>query len=110
MASFAAGDLLQTLDAYELALALEPASMKARFNFAIALDQAGYPRDAANELEKLLDANPTQTPPISIWAIYARTNCGSVRRRGRAICGSWSLDPQHPQRSHGDPLLAGSRP
>jgi tetratricopeptide (TPR) repeat protein len=46
------------LTSYETALALQPDSVDARYNFALALKAAGYAPDAADELKKILTANP----------------------------------------------------
>ena len=46
------------LPRYELALAIRPDATDARYNFALALQAAGFAPDAANELKKLLAANP----------------------------------------------------
>ena len=46
------------LASYETALALQPESVDARYNFALALKAAGYAPDAADELKKILAANP----------------------------------------------------
>jgi tetratricopeptide (TPR) repeat protein len=48
------------LASYELALAIQPASVNARYNFALALRSAGYLPDAADELRKILAANPRE--------------------------------------------------
>jgi tetratricopeptide (TPR) repeat protein len=45
---------------YETALAIQPDSADARYNFALALKAAGYLPDAADELKKILAANPTE--------------------------------------------------
>jgi tetratricopeptide (TPR) repeat protein len=45
------------LPRYELALTLQPESVDARYNFALALKSAGYPLDAAEELKKILATN-----------------------------------------------------
>ena len=63
------GNLAAGLAAYETALAITPDSPNARFNFALALRQAGYPIDAANELEKVLAKSPNE-----VWAHYALGN------------------------------------
>jgi tetratricopeptide (TPR) repeat protein len=66
-------DLPQTLLAYEYALATQPASLKARFNLAIALQDAHYPRDAADELETLLLRHPGETRiHYALANLYAR--------------------------------------
>ncbi len=45
---------------YETALALAPDSVDARYNFALALKASGYVPDAADELKKILAANPAE--------------------------------------------------
>ncbi len=44
----------QSLSAYETALAIDPRSFNARFNFSLALKKAGYIQDAAQELERVI--------------------------------------------------------
>ena len=46
------------LPSYENALAIQPDSADARYNFALALKAAGYATDAAAEFKKILSANP----------------------------------------------------
>jgi tetratricopeptide (TPR) repeat protein len=48
------------LSAYETALAIQPDSVDARYNFALALKAAGYAPDAVNELNRILTANPNE--------------------------------------------------
>lgn len=67
--SVKSGNVAAGLAAYETALAIDPDSHNARFNFALALRQAGYPIDAASELEKVLVKSPTD-----VWAHYAVAN------------------------------------
>ena len=67
--SVQSGNFSQALAAYETALAIQPDSHDARFNFALALRQANFPVDAANELEKVLTKSPND--PNAIWAHYA---------------------------------------
>jgi tetratricopeptide (TPR) repeat protein len=45
---------------YELALAIRPDSVDARYNFALALWAAGYAPDAAEQLKKIIAANPRE--------------------------------------------------
>ena len=45
---------------YETALALQPDSVDARYNFALALKASGFVPDAADELKKILAANPAE--------------------------------------------------
>lgn len=51
----------RSLAAWEMTLAIRADSTDARYNFALALKTANYPLDAANELEKVLAANPDET-------------------------------------------------
>jgi Tfp pilus assembly protein PilF len=46
------------LAANELAIAAQPGSADARYNFALTLRDANYPADAANELNTLLESRP----------------------------------------------------
>ncbi len=62
LSAYDAGDLTQSLLAYETALAIKPDSFSARFKFGLALGKAGYIQDAAQELERTLAANPGETP------------------------------------------------
>ncbi len=48
------------LPRYEDALVIQPDSVDARYNFALALKAGGYPVDAANELKKIIAANPNE--------------------------------------------------
>jgi tetratricopeptide (TPR) repeat protein len=51
------GDLGRALREYEFALAINAESTTARYNFALALAQANYPKDAAQQLELLVTRN-----------------------------------------------------
>ena len=46
---------------YELALAIRPDSVDARYNFALALWAAGYAPDAAEQLKKIIATNTRET-------------------------------------------------
>jgi tetratricopeptide (TPR) repeat protein len=48
------------LPRYEFALAIQPDSVDARYNFSLALKAAGYAPDAADELKKILAVNPEE--------------------------------------------------
>ena len=63
----------QSLAAYEMALAIQPDSVDARYNFALALKAAGYVTDAVNELKKILAANPDEARAhLALGNIYAQ--------------------------------------
>lgn len=61
LASAKVGDLAEALAAFEMGLALQPESSDARYSFALALKQGNYILDAANELKRLLAADPKDT-------------------------------------------------
>ena len=70
------------LPRYELALAIQPDSVDARYNFALALKAAGYAPDAADEFKKILAAIPTKSARIWRWRTSAPNRCTTPRRRG----------------------------
>lgn len=73
LASLDSGDIRVSLWAYELALSLKPGSADARYNFALALKAGGYLRDAADQLQKLLGANPSDARAhLSLGNLYAQ--------------------------------------
>jgi tetratricopeptide (TPR) repeat protein len=99
VAAYEDGDLTVALSAYETALALEPNSLKAAFNFAVTLELAGYARDAANELEKLLARHPAEARiHLRLGNLYAGPlrDPGRTRQHFRRVL---ELDPRHPQAS-----------
>jgi len=97
VAAYEAGDLPQCLLAYEWALAINPVSVKARFNFAVALQKANYPRDAANELEKLLANNSSEARAhFALANLYAQQLDQPAKARDHYL-RLLELEPQHPQ-------------
>ena len=72
----------QSLAAYEMALAIQPDSVDARYNFALALAAAGYVTDAVNELEKIVAANPNEVRVhLALGNLYAQQLHDPVRAR-----------------------------
>jgi tetratricopeptide (TPR) repeat protein len=62
-----------SLSAYEMALAIEPGSTDARYNFALALKAAGYVPDAVNELKKILVTRPNDVRThLELGNLYAQ--------------------------------------
>ncbi len=59
LAALERNDARLSLWAYEIALALKPDAEDARYNFALALKAGGYWEDAADQLDRLLVAHPT---------------------------------------------------
>ena len=71
--AFQSGDVKRALEGWETALALEPASINARYSLALALKQANYPHDAANELERIIEAKPEEARAhLALGNIYAQ--------------------------------------
>ena len=87
------------LPRYEAALAIQPDSVDARYNFALALKAGGYPLDAANELKKILAANPSETRAhLALANICAQSlrDMDEARMHYQKVL---ELDPKCPQAS-----------
>jgi superkiller protein 3 len=92
-----AGNLPVALTAYETALAIQPGSMDARFNFALALQRASYFADAANELDKVLAADPNETRAhLALANLYAQ-HLGQPAKARIHYKKVIELEPQLPQ-------------
>jgi Flp pilus assembly protein TadD len=62
-----------SLAAYETALAIQPDSADARYNFALTLKAAGYAFDAVDELKKILAARPDDVrAQLALGNLYAQ--------------------------------------
>jgi tetratricopeptide (TPR) repeat protein len=84
---------------YENALALQPDSINVRYNFALALKGAGYARDAAAELEKILAATPNEVRAhLTLANLAAETLHDPVQARLHYL-KVLDLDPQNPHAS-----------
>lgn len=102
LAAYDAGDMPQSLLAYETALAINPDSFNTRYNFALALKKAGYMQDAAEQLERLLAAHPTEAPNLLAMAQLALANLYAEQFHRPAYARPHylkvlELDPQNPQ-------------
>jgi len=87
----------QSLGAYEMALAIQPDSGDARYNFALALKAAGYVTDAVNELEKIVAANPNEVRAhLALGNLYAQQLHDPVRAR-RHYLKVLAVNPANPQ-------------
>ena len=87
------------LSAYELALAIQPDSKDARYNFALTLKAAGYVTDAVKELEKMLATSPDDVrAQLALGNLYAQQlhNPAQARRHYLKVL---ELDPRNPQAS-----------
>jgi len=84
------------LPRYEMALAIQPDSVDARFNFALALKAAGYPLDAAAELKKILAAHPDDANAhLDLANLYAKT-IHDIPQARQHYLRVLALDPANP--------------
>jgi Flp pilus assembly protein TadD len=90
-------DYNHSLAASEMALALQPDSADARYNFALALKSAGYATDAVNELRKIAAANPDEArAQLALGNLYAEQLRDPAQARQHYL--KWlELDPRNPQ-------------
>ena len=87
------------LPRYELALAIRPDSVDARYNFALALKAAGHAADAADEFRKILAANPGEVRAhLALANLCAQTLHDAAQARQHYL-KVLDLDPKHPQAS-----------
>jgi tetratricopeptide (TPR) repeat protein len=90
-------DYTASLSAYEMALAIEPDSVDARFNFALALKAAGYATDAVDELQKIVAAHPDEVrAQLALGNLYAQQlrDLAQARRHYLRVL---DLDPHNAQ-------------
>jgi tetratricopeptide (TPR) repeat protein len=97
--AYRAQNFRQSLAAYEMALAIRPDSVNARYNFALALKASGYAPDAVNELEKILASNPNEVRAhLALGNLYAQQFFDTTRARQHYL-KVLELDPVNPQAS-----------
>jgi tetratricopeptide (TPR) repeat protein len=97
IAAFQHKNLPLALSANELALAAKPASKEARYNFAVALREANYPADAANELRTLVTEEPdAERAHLALANLYAQQLDEPVLAR-RHYLAVLELNPNHPE-------------
>jgi Flp pilus assembly protein TadD len=90
-------DFNAALPAYETALAIQPDSANARYNFALALKAAGYMPDAVNELKKVVTGNPNEVrAQLALGNLYAQQLRDPARARVYYL-KVLELDPRNPQ-------------
>ena len=85
------------LPSYENALAIQPDSVDARYNFALALKAAGYATDAVAELKKILAAGPGDVRShLALANLYAQSlhDAASARMHYLKVL---ELEPGNPQ-------------
>ena len=80
-----------------MALAIQPDSTDARYNFALTLKSAGYVTDAMNELKKIVTANPDEArAQLALGNLYAEQMRDPAQARPHYLKGL-ALDPRNPQ-------------
>jgi Flp pilus assembly protein TadD len=90
-------DLPRALSAYEQALALQPEAASTRFNFALALHQAGFAADAVEEFERFYAAQPQETNGrMYVANIYLQELHDTAKARAH-YQRLLELQPNHPQ-------------
>jgi tetratricopeptide (TPR) repeat protein len=103
------GDLPTALEAGERALAIQPGDPNARFNFALALQAAGYPLDAIDELGTVLTTKPDFADAhLTLGGIYA-DQLKDVPRARAHYQKVLELSPRHPNAAEVRRWLAAHR-
>ena len=90
-------DYNQSLAAYEAALAIQPDSADARYNFALALKAAGYVTDAVNELNKILAAKPNEVRAHLVLGIICAQQLHDPDQARPHYLKVIQLDPANPK-------------
>jgi tetratricopeptide (TPR) repeat protein len=97
VAGFDNRDWPKALAAYELALALAPADGRARYGFALTLERAGYPLDAAAELGKLVASQPANVEAHFALANLSAGPLANTPQAREHYLKVLQLQPNHPQ-------------
>jgi len=93
------GNLEMALGAYEAALAIKPESLDARYNFALLLKKGNYLLDAANEFEKVLVNNASESRAhLALGNLYAQQLHQPAKAREHYLL-VLDKDPRNPQAS-----------
>ncbi len=87
------------LPRYEMALAVQPDSMDARYNFALALKAAGYAPDAAEQLRKIVAANPNEVRAHLALANICAQSLRDTPQARQHYLKVLELEPNNPQAS-----------
>jgi tetratricopeptide (TPR) repeat protein len=85
------------LPRYELAISLQPDSVDARYNFALALKAAGYVPDAAEEFKKILATNPGEVRAHLALANLSAQSLRDTAQARRHYLKVLELQPDNPQ-------------
>jgi len=92
-----AGEFAKALPEFEAATRIEPDSVPARYNFALALKWADYPVDSANELVTLLRINPKDARAHLALGNLCAQQFGNKTSAREHYARVLELDPGHPQ-------------
>jgi tetratricopeptide (TPR) repeat protein len=94
---FQMNELKRSLAGWEMALALQPDSINARYNFALALKQGDYAHEAAQELQRILEAKPNEVRAhLTLGNLYAQQLNEPHKARPHYL-RVVELEPQNPQ-------------
>ena len=85
------------LPRYEQALAIQPDSADARYNFALALKAAGHALDSAAEFKKILAANPAEVRAHLALANLSAQLLHDTAQARRHYLKVLELQPDNPQ-------------
>ncbi len=97
LAAYGMANWKESLADYERALAIKPNSLDARYNFALALQQASYPLDAAEELLEILNERQAETRAHLLLAnLYAR-QLNQPKLARQSYLKVLEQDPHHPK-------------
>lgn len=98
----------KAVTAAEYATTLQPDSAASRQLYAAALQRANFPADAAEQIERLLQANPNDSQNhLTVAGLYA-TSLGETAKARAHYQRVLELEPNHPQASAIRIWLAGN--
>jgi tetratricopeptide (TPR) repeat protein len=97
LTSFKLRNFQSARTAWENALRLRPNDADARYNLALTLKAAGYAKEAAEELEKLLSVHPDEARAhLTLGNLYA-DQLRDIPRARKHYNRVLQLDPRNPQ-------------
>lgn len=96
LAALNGGEVSRALVAAETALAIRSGA-EARYTFALVLQRAGFPLDAAAELETLAKEHPTHAAGHFLLANLCSQDIGDTARARSHYLKVLELEPNHPQ-------------
>lgn len=97
LTAYEARSYRSALGAWETALALQPDSTNARYNFALALKAGNYPVDAAQELEKIVAGNPREARAHLVLGNLYAEQLGNPSRARTHYLKVLEVDPRNAQ-------------